>query len=73
MNNDKAEGLGKTVAGKIQKTTGRLTGNRTQELKGLKTEIEGKVQSQLGEAKEAMEDQQKKLVRGMNQARKAKR
>ena len=52
MNRDQAKGTLKDVAGKIQRKTGELTGNGTQELKGAAKQVAGKVQKAVGDVRE---------------------
>lgn len=54
MNKDKVKGQAKNIAGKVQEAAGKLVDNKTQEAKGLKLQLEGKVQNGYGEAKEAV-------------------
>ena len=51
MNRDQAKGAAKDVAGKIQRKTGELTGNGTQEIKGAAKQVAGKVQKAIGNAR----------------------
>ena len=52
MNKDQAKGTMKDVAGKIQRETGKATGNGTQEIKGAAKQVAGKVQKAFGDAKD---------------------
>ncbi|HUQ29712.1 MAG TPA: CsbD family protein [Usitatibacter sp.] len=52
MNRDQAKGTMKDVAGKIQRKTGELTGNGTQQLKGAAKQVVGKVQKTVGDVRE---------------------
>jgi uncharacterized protein YjbJ (UPF0337 family) len=51
MNKDQVKGTMKDVAGKIQRKTGEITGNSTQQIKGAATQAVGKVQKAFGDAK----------------------
>lgn len=51
MNRDQAKGTIKDVAGKIQRKTGELTGNTSQELKGAAKQVVGKVQKAVGDVR----------------------
>lgn len=51
MNRDQAKGTMKDVAGKIQRKTGELTGNTSQELKGAAKQVAGKVQKAVGDVR----------------------
>ena len=52
MNRDQAKGTMKDVAGKIQRKTGEVTGNGTQQVKGAVKQVAGKVQKAFGDARE---------------------
>ena len=52
MNRDQAKGTMKDVAGKIQRKTGELTGNTSQQVKGAAKQVVGKVQKAVGDVRE---------------------
>jgi len=52
MNKDQVKGAAKKVAGKVQETVGKITGNKTQEAKGLIKQATGTVQKKAGDIKE---------------------
>lgn len=56
MNKDQVKGSLKVAEGKIQQAAGKLTGNETQEAKGLLKEVAGKTQKNYGDAKETVKD-----------------
>lgn len=56
MNNDKAAGKAKQIAGRAQRTVGKLTGNKEMQVKGALREAGGKVQNTWGKAKDAAQD-----------------
>lgn len=56
MNKDQIKGSAKEAAGKVQKKTGRATGNLTQELKGKAREVAGRAQKNYGNAREDREE-----------------
>jgi uncharacterized protein YjbJ (UPF0337 family) len=56
MNKDQINGKLQDIGGKIQEEAGKLVGNKDQEAKGLKNQIEGKVQEKFGDAKETIKD-----------------
>lgn len=56
MNKDQVKGVAKHVGGEIQEQAGKLTGNESQEAKGHAREMEGKIQKNVGDAKEAVKD-----------------
>ena len=56
MNKDQVKGAVKEAAGKLQQSTGKILGNKTQQAKGLVTKVEGQAQRKVGDAKEALKD-----------------
>lgn len=52
VNKNQVKGGLKDVAGKIQEEAGRLVGNKAQEAKGLKKQVEGKAEKALGDVKD---------------------
>ena len=56
MNKDQVKGTAKDIGGKVQEKVGEVTGNDSQEIKGLKNQAEGKVQKGVGDAKEGLKD-----------------
>lgn len=54
VNENQVKGGLKDVAGKIQEEAGKLVGNKAQEAKGLKQQIEGKAERALGDIKEVV-------------------
>lgn len=53
MNKDQAKGHMKDLAGKARQKIGKLTGNRSQQAKGLGQRAEGKLQKGAGDLKNA--------------------
>ena len=51
MNKDQAKGHIKDIAGKLRQKMGSLTGNRSEQAKGLANQAEGKVQKGVGDLK----------------------
>lgn len=51
MNKDQAKGHAKDMAGKARQKIGKLTGNRSQQAKGVGNRAEGKLQKGLGDLK----------------------
>jgi len=49
MNRDHAKGTMKDVAGKIQRKTGEIMGNTSQQIKGGAKQVAGKVQKAIGD------------------------
>ena len=62
MNKDQVKGVAKDIAGKIQEEAGKLVGSKEQQVKGLSKQIAGKVQKGVGDAKQTLEDFNKKPV-----------
>jgi len=56
MNKDQVEGKLQDIGGKIQEEAGKLVGNKSQEAKGLKNQVEGKTQEKYGDVKDALND-----------------
>jgi uncharacterized protein YjbJ (UPF0337 family) len=56
INKDQVKGAAKDIGGKIQEEVGKLIGSKEQEAKGLKHQVEGKLQRKVGEVKEAVGD-----------------
>lgn len=54
VNENQVKGGLKDIAGKIQEEAGKLVGNKAQETKGLKQQIEGKAERALGDIKEVV-------------------
>ena len=56
MNKDQAKGHMKDLAGKARAKLGSLTGNRSEQAKGIAKQAEGKVQKGVGDLKNATRD-----------------
>ena len=56
MNKDQLKGSIKEGVGKAQETLGKVTGSTTQRIKGVEKEIVGKAQKKMGDAKEAVQE-----------------
>ena len=54
INKNQVHGVVKDAAGKVQEEVGILVGNKEQEAKGLKKQVEGKAEKALGDVKEAV-------------------
>jgi uncharacterized protein YjbJ (UPF0337 family) len=50
------EGMAKEVGGKIRGKVGDLTDNRSEQVKGKKTELKGRAQKKLGDAERDVKD-----------------
>lgn len=59
MNKDQRKGAVKNATGKLQRTTGKLLGNRKLEAKGLVKQIEGKSQARVGDLKAVLKTTKK--------------
>jgi uncharacterized protein YjbJ (UPF0337 family) len=55
MNSDQIKGRMKEAGGKLQQKAGRATGSIKQQAKGLAKSVEGKVQKNLGDARDDAE------------------
>ncbi len=60
MNKDQVKGVVKDATGKLQEKVGQVTGNKTEQVKGLGKQIAGTAQKAYGDAKEALKDADKK-------------
>jgi uncharacterized protein YjbJ (UPF0337 family) len=56
INKDQVEGRAKEVGGKIQEEFGKLTGNKTQQVKGAINKTVGAGQAKLGDVAERNKD-----------------
>ena len=54
---DKAEGRGKDLGGKVKETAGDLTGNDDLKREGQADQVEGKVQKGVGDLKDKLSGQ----------------
>ena len=57
MNKDQVKGVGEQVKGKVNETVGKVTGNKSQELKGDVQQGLGKAQKAHGDVKEEIKKQ----------------
>ena len=53
MNKDQAKGHLKDIAGKARQKVGEVTGNRSEQAKGMANRAEGKLQKGVGDLKSA--------------------
>ena len=53
MNKDQAKGHLKDIAGKARQKVGEMTGNRSEQAKGMANRAEGKLQKGVGDLKNA--------------------
>jgi uncharacterized protein YjbJ (UPF0337 family) len=61
VDKDRIEGAGKQVKGAIKDAAGKLTGDRKLEAEGKADKMVGKVQVEVGKAKDAVRDAVKKI------------
>jgi uncharacterized protein YjbJ (UPF0337 family) len=61
MNRDQIKGAAKNVAGKVQQKVGALTGNRTQQVRGISKQVEGQLQKGAGDVERALDKLDTKL------------
>lgn len=54
MNKQQVKGVTNQVSGSIKEEVGKLTGDRETQARGAATDIKGKVQKGVGDAKEAV-------------------
>jgi uncharacterized protein YjbJ (UPF0337 family) len=66
MNKDQVKGQAKKIAGKVQEASGKLMDSKSQQAKGIKLQVEGKIQHGYGDAKEFVKnsrDAQKEVAK----------
>ncbi|MEZ2221772.1 CsbD family protein [Rhizobium sp. RCC_161_2] len=56
MDKNRIKGAVKEAAGTIKETTGKLTGNDRLKAEGAAEKTEGKIQGEIGKAKDAVKD-----------------
>jgi len=56
MDKDRIEGAGKQVKGAIKDAAGKVTGDRKLQAEGKADKLVGKVQDEVGKAKDALRD-----------------
>lgn len=60
MNKEQVKGAVNEAAGKVQRQVGKVTGSAEQERKGAVRQVEGKAQKTVGNAKEIVQDANRK-------------
>jgi uncharacterized protein YjbJ (UPF0337 family) len=60
MNRDQLNGAAKNVVGKAQQRFGELTGNKTQQAKGVAKQAEGKLQKGVGNVEQSLDKADRK-------------
>lgn len=61
MNKHQVKGMTNRATGEIKQQVGRLTGDSSTVARGQATEVKGRLQQGLGDAKEAVRDKQRKV------------
>jgi uncharacterized protein YjbJ (UPF0337 family) len=56
INKDQVEGRAKEMGGKLQEEFGKLTGNKTQQAKGLANQVVGEGQAKAGDLAEKIKE-----------------
>lgn len=56
MNKTQVKGTIKKAAGKMQEATGKVVGSNEQRIKGIKKQVEGQAQKDVGDIKESAKD-----------------
>ena len=59
MNKNQASGAAKDVGGKVQEHVGKLVGSKQQEVKGIKHQIDGKLQETVGDLQQSVKNLKK--------------
>ena len=54
MNKDQVKGALKEAGGKVQDTAGKMVGSKEQQAKGVSTQVTGRVQKNVGDAKDVV-------------------
>ena len=62
MNKDQVEGRAEQLKGAIKETAGKVVGNEKLKAEGTADKVVGKVQADVGDAKEAIKDAVNKFV-----------
>ena len=66
MNKDQVKGAAKDLGGTNQEQVGKLTGSTEQQAKGVKNQVEGKLQQHLGDLKENASDARDAVKKAVN-------
>lgn len=61
MNKHQVKGMANQATGEVKQQVGKLTGDASLQAKGHATEAKGKVQKKLGDAKEVLRNDDRKL------------
>jgi uncharacterized protein YjbJ (UPF0337 family) len=68
MNEDRAKGKVKDIAGRVQRQVGEWTGDTDAQAKGTMKQAEGKVQNAWGKAKDAVKNKPGRADDGVDQS-----
>ncbi|MFN4090636.1 MAG: CsbD family protein [Alphaproteobacteria bacterium] len=60
MDKDRIDGAAKKAGGSVKETAGKLLGDKKMEVEGKAKKTEGKIQSGVGQAKDAVRDATRK-------------
>lgn len=69
MNKHQAKGIGNQAAGEVKQQVGKLTGDTSLTARGHAREAKGKLQKELGDAKEVVRNDSRKLERRSTRGR----
>lgn len=69
MNRDQIKGVGKHIKGEVQQQVGKLTGDTSTRVRGQAKEAEGRLQKNVGDAKEELRSNQRELDRTVTRER----
>jgi uncharacterized protein YjbJ (UPF0337 family) len=72
MNKHQVKGMANRATGEVKQQVGRLTGDTSQVASGQAREAKGRLQQGLGDAKEAVRHQERKLDEGSMERRTSK-
>jgi uncharacterized protein YjbJ (UPF0337 family) len=62
MNKQQVKGMANQATGEVKEQVGKLTGDRSLEARGHAREMKGKVQKQVGDAREAIKEDHKEIA-----------
>ena len=63
MNKHQIKGVTNQVTGEVKQQVGKLTGDRSEQARGHAREIKGRLQKDMGDAKEVVRNDQRELDR----------
>ena len=62
-NENRINGVGKEIEGKVRNAVGAITGDNSEQLKGKAQELKGKAQRKLGDAQDDVDDADREVNR----------